>query len=197
MKMRIKKFNKFFWLSFPILLMVLCSGCRTVGEHAFPSYPPIKSPVYKGTCGDFGDVFSADKNDPIITRVFCFVDFPFSFVADTLWFPFDLYDYNTHLEEANLLKGWTFKRFEPDYFVHGNTTNRFDQVIINDYEDFIKQNSLDVVSTIWGYNEDGKGQYAVDFDVGAGQDEFHYFLFYDKSGKRIKVKKYFIGHSMS
>jgi uncharacterized protein YceK len=200
MKTRIKNFNKFFWLSFPILLAVFCSGCRTVGEHAFPSYPSV-GPLYKGTCGDaqsIGSVFKKDKDFSVMARIgvgaFCCLDLPLSFGADTLWFPFDLYDYHLQIEEANLLKGWTFKYFDNDYRIHGYTTNRFEQGIINDYENFAKQNGLDIVSVIYGHHEDGKGQYAVDFDAGVGHDVFHYFLFYDKDGKRIKAKKYLTGH---
>jgi hypothetical protein len=88
------------------------------------------------------------------------------------------------------LAAWTFKPYQN----LNSHNNHLEQVIVDDYEGFIKQNSLDVVSEIYGLHEDGKGQYAVDFDVGAGHDVIHYILFYDKDGKRIKVEKYLAGH---
>jgi len=131
-----------------------------------------------------------------MTRVVCCIDFPFSFVADTLWFPFDLYDYHLQLEEANLLKGWTFKPFPGfEFGPQGHNTNHLNQVIIDDYEGFIKQKNLNLMGAITGFYEDGKGQYAVEFEaLEGGRDSYHYFLFYDKDGKKIKLKKYYAGH---
>jgi len=197
MKTRIEKTGKFFWLSFPIVMAIFCSSCGTIGQHIMPSYPPVKSPVYIGTCGDVGEIFSKEKGQPIITRAVCCVDLPFSLVADTLWLPFDLYDYHLHVQEANLLKGWTFKQYERDRV--GNVTNPFEQVIDNDYQAFLKQNNLDSMGMVSGFYKNDTGQYgayAVEFEAmpRGERDSYHYYLFYDKNGKRFKVKKYYYGH---
>jgi len=96
----------------------------------------------------------------------------------------------------NLLEGCTSKQFESDR--QGNITSHFDQAIVDDCNGFMKQENVSFLyGALQGLYEDDKGQYAVEFDAITNGKLYcwHYFLFYDKNGKRIKVIKYYLGRS--
>ena len=95
------------------------------------------------------------------------------------------------------LATWTFKPYphfeNPPY---GHNANHLDQVIVDDYEGYIKKNNLYPVSAITGFYEDGTGQHAVEFLASyAPAYSRKYVLIYDKENKRIKVIKYGDSHN--
>jgi hypothetical protein len=96
----------------------------------------------------------------------------------------------------NLLAGWAPKRFECDR--QGNITNHFQQLIFDNCNGFMKQNNLSFwYGVINDFYEDGKGKYALEFEAAkVGEVKvWRYFLFYDKDGKIIEVRRYYLGRS--
>jgi hypothetical protein len=103
------------------------------------------------------------------------------------------------------LAGWTLRQF--DDFAPPSERHHYqlDKMITDDYQDFLKKNSLDTTA-ITGFYEDGTGQRAVEFEafeIGPNvktseiNTSWHYVLIYDKENKRIKTIKYGCLHYQS
>lgn len=80
----------------------------------------------------------------------------------------------------------------------------FEKIISNDVRDFVETLPIvrgkyaDRSENYWidemSYFEDGKGQRAVKIHIPLDGTYQNYVLIYDKSGRRIKVKKFASGH---
>jgi hypothetical protein len=111
-----------------------------------------------------------------------------------IFFPFpDWHPFSSHTNP--LKEGWTFRPF-PGFEMppYGHNTNRLDQAITDNYQDFLKKNNLSTVGAITGFFEDGTGQHAIQFETGINGTSWVYTLIYDKNNKRIKVMRYVSGH---
>lgn len=120
------------------------------------------------------------------------VDLPFSFVGDTLLLPVDLF--GLYKNSGAQLEGWTFRPLPgwemPPY---RHNTNRLNDAITDDYQDYIKKNALFLLEPVTGYYEDGTGQHAIKFPAyRPGQDDNgqNYVLIYNKENKRIRTIKW-------
>ena len=73
------------------------------------------------------------------------------------------------------------------------------QVIVNDYKNYIKQLPLQegYTATVDGWLKDGTGQHAIKIRVGTHGPDWEHILIYDKDNRRIKTVKYLSGHSYS
>ena len=83
----------------------------------------------------------------------------------------------------NPLAGWHFSSLSN---LHSN------KAITTDYQDYIQKLSLkenEFVGSI-SFFEDGKGQHAVDIQIGSNGTWWEHVLIYDVGDKRVKVIKY-------
>ncbi|HTB85791.1 MAG TPA: hypothetical protein VK742_19260 [Candidatus Sulfotelmatobacter sp.] len=82
----------------------------------------------------------------------------------------------------------------------GREREPVNDILKGDYQDFIEKippvgPKGSYISPIFIY-EDMTGQHAVNFEYfKINRDVWNYYLFYDKNNKRIKVIKYYLGHS--
>ena len=81
--------------------LVTCSGCGTCLTHGSMHGSQYGRGVYLGTTYDVGIIGSSFSSDESHWGGFTFgvIDFPFSFVADTIILPYDLFGYMTHKEK--------------------------------------------------------------------------------------------------
>ncbi len=71
------------------LVTLVCSGCATFRSHEPEGYDSmVQSGVYRGVREDWRAIVHPEDMEGLGKPVFC-LDLPFSFVADTLWLPFD------------------------------------------------------------------------------------------------------------
>ncbi len=160
-----------------LLLVTLCSGCGTFVSHMYG--PPPQGAYY----GIRTDAQAAGRGSPLFL-----VDLPFSFAADTLFLPVDLWPPATPQEP---FKDWTFREFDEFAVPRNQHHYHLDPAITMDYKDFITKRKLFLSGAITGFFEDGKGQRAVSFEAfDDGDSSWQYALIYDPNNKRIKVMKY-------
>lgn len=177
-----------------MVVLAACSGCCSLGQRILPS---SENPVYRGTRLDCHQTVHQEyANQPVIDHIGAALDLPFSFVADTLFLPFDLVEWSK-LSTPDPLKGWTFRPLPgwgpPRY----HNTNHLDQAIIDDYQDFIKKKGLGIISPVTGFYEDGQGDIGVQFEAFVSSNEsWHFALIYNKQNKRVKVVKFGRGRYM-
>ncbi len=82
--------------TFSLMALTLCSGCGTIASHTNQS-PNDPHGVYRGVRLNVGTLSGADRygTDPMLTGCsICYVvwDSPFSFVADTILLPVDVFN---------------------------------------------------------------------------------------------------------
>lgn len=87
--------------------------------------------------------------------------------------------------DFSAVSGWE----KPPY---GHNTNHLDNLITDDYQDFIATNKLRLFGAITGYFENATGQHAVEFTAFPPNENatWTYILIYDKQNKRIKIMQY-------
>ena len=178
-------------LIFPCSLVVFASGCGTTLVHM---YGPPKNPIYSGARGDCGGI--ADISTKTWAEsIGCLIDLPFSLAEDTLILPLDGWAYYDATRDP--LKGWTYREFPVvGKGISATTTNTLPKAVIADYESYIAKNKLIPVESIFGFYENGQGQYAVKFRAEyALASSYNYALFYNNENKRIKVVKYNYNHN--
>jgi hypothetical protein len=89
------------------------------------------------------------------------------------------------------LAGWTYRGFV-DYLPSLQQHHyHLDQVITDDYQDFITKKKLSA-HPVTGFYEDGFGQHAVEFTAFPPDQNVscQYVLIYNKDNKRIKIIRY-------
>lgn len=171
-----------------IVLLAVCPGCSTVGEHWLYSR---KNPVYSGTRADLRIMAHKNLIDELpLTPVWSTIDLPFSFVADALYLPFDLEQW-WERSTPDPLVGWTFHAFPVGGRLRSVVTNTLDKAIVDDYQAYIAKNKLDVTDEILGYYEDRTGQRAVKFGAYVSDEAgWNFVLIYDRQNRRVKVVKF-------
>jgi uncharacterized protein YceK len=180
-------------------VLACCSGCGSLGTHGFD---PNSNLVYGGVRQDAHQI--GDGGGWFI------IDVPFSFAADTLFLPFDLYHLTEMPPSVDPLKDWKSwsqwdEESHPAIFggpakrlvnpAYPATHSPLDQAIKDDYENFIKGKNFRYGPEYGGsidFFEDGTGKHAVKIvrAIDDGRDSVTYILIYDKSDVRIKVIKY-------
>jgi uncharacterized protein YceK len=164
--------------------LAFCTGCGSMLAHIYPS----QNPVYIGTRGECQAIVHKDSNEPIWVPIGICVDLPFTFVADTLFFPFDLNDW-IETSRPDPLKGWTYHPF-PENRRFGSVTNTLDKAIVDDYQGYIAKKGLSA-AVVSGFYEDGQGHRAVEFEASAsGNESWHFAIIYNKQNKRVKVVRF-------
>jgi uncharacterized protein YceK len=162
--------------SFPaIIVLAFCSGCASYNSHEFNR----SSKIYGGVRQDADFMVHPDVwYEPLLGVV----DSPFSFIADSLYFPWDLANQPPSVDP---LQGWT--SWPPwDEGKHSH----LDKAIKDDYQNYLHKHEPGYFDTGPTYFEDGTGRHAVKIQVGRnGFYKIHIFM-YDKSDKRTKVIKY-------
>jgi uncharacterized protein YceK len=192
-----------------IVLTFFCAGCGTVGT----GFDPNSNRVYGGVRQDCHLIVHPDfPTEPI----FFVVDVPFSFAADTIFLPFDLYHLTEMPPSPDPLKDWkSWSRWDEEphpasYGFHGTilverarpvTHSPLDKAVTDDYQNFIKKLKFrhGPESKDFGayggsivFFEDGTGQHAVKIVIPCDNldDSVTYILIYDKSDVRRNVIKY-------
>lgn len=187
-----------------VIILVFCSGCGTF-ISGFNSNP---NRVYGGVRQDVratGDGYA-----------YMIIDAPFSFVADTLLLPFDLYRLSEMPPSVDPLKGWnswTSWDEEPHPAIYGGPQHilvnpaqpvkhsPLDKTVTDDYQSFIQKlkfqhgpesEDFGVYGGSIVFFEDRTGQHAVKIVIPCNNldDSVTYILIYDKSDIRRKVIKY-------
>lgn len=71
------------------LVALVCSGCASFASHDSSGLSShVNSGVYRGVREGWR-VIAHSHGEETLGKPFCCLDMPFSFVADTLWLPFD------------------------------------------------------------------------------------------------------------
>jgi uncharacterized protein YceK len=189
---------------FVVIALVCGSGCSSLASRTFDSN---SNWVYDGIRQDGHDIVHPKYwYGPFVN----IVDFPFSFVADTLFLPSDLRHSKELRPVEDPLKGWASwspgdEESQPAGS-HNDTTPPpghapLDRAITADYNNFIKQREFgrgpEVKEFVaWGgsitFFEDGTGRHAVKVVVPCEnlRDLMTYILIYDQSDVRVKVISY-------
>lgn len=82
------------------LLLVNATSCASIATHLPVEDPPSgvkvepELPVYKGTYVDIVTPTKVFTDDAPKISIFLLLDLPFSFIADTLLLPYDIYTYS-------------------------------------------------------------------------------------------------------
>jgi hypothetical protein len=89
---------------------------------------------------------------------------------------------------ADPLAGW-----------QGDFNEQPNQIIVNDYQNYIKQLPTEEGKSVLiiGWLKNGSGQHAIKIKTGTEGPDWEHILIYDKDNKRIKTIKYLSGHSYS
>ncbi len=86
--------SKLLHLTLAVLLTVSASCSTIVTKFTGPNWKPPDEPlpqIYSGTLFDFRCMFQSEKYDTEGLGPFCFIDIPFSLIADTVVLPFSIY----------------------------------------------------------------------------------------------------------
>lgn len=181
-----------------ILLAAFCSGCGTFSAHMYGSPP---RGAYYGVRADANLVSQGHPG--------FIIDFPFSFIADTLYLPADLW---SQTPTPDPLKSWKPAGAigcKVGYMSATIETLPGYKAISDDVQIFV--NKLPVDTTRYDPNvnsdrricywidrmtffQDGTGQHAVKIEIPWKGTYWNYVLIYDKENKRIKKIKYSSGH---
>lgn len=159
----------------------LCSGCGIVCTHSMP----CPNPIYSGIRFDYYYiVHKGYPTRPLWQPAVCAVDLPFSFTADTVLSPLDVYFWWL-AHPSDPMKHWTFVPFPTDH--SGHVTNTIDKAIVDDDYKFFIKNNVYLTSPVTGYFKDGKGHVSVKLE-----DNFswEYALVYDSNNKRINEVRF-------
>ena len=185
--------------------MILCSGCGSVVSRI---NSPNANPVYSGMRSDFHSIANNHgMNSEIWNRAIWVLDVPFSFTADTLWLPFDLYDLSERRPSVDPLLGW--KSVPAPTAVPGNKApvekTPFNDKITEAVDAFIKKKGFKFgpQSSVvlknphrlgsMRFYEDETGRHAVEMFIPLDDMASHvatYILIFDKSDALVKVIKY-------
>jgi len=78
------------------IVMLSCMGCGTIiTRYVSPNWTPPEPSlprIYSGTVFDFRCFLHPEMHDTQGIGVFCLVDVPFSFIADTVILPLTIYE---------------------------------------------------------------------------------------------------------
>jgi uncharacterized protein YceK len=182
--------------AFPaIIVLAFCSGCASFDSHELSR----SCKIYGGVREDADHIAHPDDwAEPL----FAIVDSPFSFIADSLYFPSDLANQPPSVDPLKGWSSWYFLDDEPQPAGSYNKTTKtwsetrppkhppLDQAIKDDYKKYLDKHEPGYFADGPTYFEDGTGRHAVKIQVGRNGFYKIYIFMYDKSDKRIKVIKY-------
>ena len=173
-------------------------------------YSHNENKIYIGTRGDGSAIVSSD-NCPATARILAGVDLPFSFIADTLALPFDIYDLSQIPPSIDPLRDWTLVTVQPPSGKNKSASFAFpfNNKIATAVDEFIKKknfrygpqsavvlNNPNLAGATQFY-EDSTGRHAVRLSIPLDKDALYiatYILIFDQSDTLAKVIKYKTWH---